>query len=114
MSMQRDDDQQLWDLLGKSAAPQVSPFFARNVVREIRQQESRPSRETWFSIRKLLPVASCAAVVIAAALVVRGPVAKHAPSATPILAHVEVDDSDVAADLDDVVGADDDDDTAIL
>jgi len=27
----------LWDLLGKASHPKASPFFARNVLREIRQ-----------------------------------------------------------------------------
>lgn len=31
-----DEQDDLWNLLGKAAQPKVSPFFARNVVREIR------------------------------------------------------------------------------
>jgi len=42
--MQREDDQQLWDLLGRTAEPKLSPFFARNVLREIRQGASRFGR----------------------------------------------------------------------
>ena len=38
--MRREDDQELWDLLGKSATPEVSPFFARNVVRQVREQQN--------------------------------------------------------------------------
>ncbi len=34
---ERDD---LWELLGQAAKPEVSPFFARNVLREIRMRET--------------------------------------------------------------------------
>jgi hypothetical protein len=38
---ERDD---LWQLLGRAKEPAVSPFFSRDVLREIRQQEQeRPS-----------------------------------------------------------------------
>ena len=33
---------ELWDLLGKAKPVAVSPFFSRNVVREIRRNPSRP------------------------------------------------------------------------
>jgi hypothetical protein len=32
----------LWDLLGNSKRVDVSPFFARNVLREVRRNPSRP------------------------------------------------------------------------
>ena len=32
----------LWQLLGRGSAPDVSPFFARNVLRAIRQSSSSP------------------------------------------------------------------------
>ena len=41
-SLHRDDP--LWDLLGKARPVDVSPFFARNVLREVRlTQECAPS-----------------------------------------------------------------------
>ncbi|MCX6969520.1 MAG: hypothetical protein NTV93_05105 [Verrucomicrobia bacterium] len=36
------DKDELWDLLGKAGPVSVSPFFARNVVREIRRNPARP------------------------------------------------------------------------
>lgn len=33
---------ELWDLLGKTKPVSVSPFFSRNVLREIRQNPERP------------------------------------------------------------------------
>jgi hypothetical protein len=45
--MKADDNDKLWELLGKARTPSVSPFFARNVLRAVRQEEdarSLPSR----------------------------------------------------------------------
>jgi hypothetical protein len=36
------DKDALWDLLGKAKPVSVSPFFSRNVVREIRRNPARP------------------------------------------------------------------------
>ena len=44
--MNADDNDKLWELLGKTRQPSVSPFFSRNVLRAIRQegQESQGAR----------------------------------------------------------------------
>ena len=36
------DKDALWDLLGKAGPVSVSPFFSRNVLREIRRSSTRP------------------------------------------------------------------------
>jgi hypothetical protein len=36
--MKADDNDKLWELLGKTRPPAVSPFFSRNVLRAIRQE----------------------------------------------------------------------------
>ncbi len=36
--MEPQDDKQLWDILGRVPEPSLSLFFARNVVRKIRQE----------------------------------------------------------------------------
>jgi len=36
--MKADDNDKLWDLLGKARPPTVSPFFSRNVLRAVRQE----------------------------------------------------------------------------
>ena len=51
----------LWNLLGKASRPDVSPFFARNVLRAIRQSASTPS--PWFVPRWLAPAAFAALVL---------------------------------------------------
>jgi hypothetical protein len=45
--MKTDDNDKLWQLLGKTRQPSVSPFFARNIVRAIRQEA--PPRRGLFS-----------------------------------------------------------------
>jgi hypothetical protein len=38
--MNADDNDKLWKLLGNARQPDVSPFFSRNVLRTIRQEEA--------------------------------------------------------------------------
>jgi hypothetical protein len=41
--MNIDEQDELWRLLGKASKPRVSPFFARNVLREIRLEKQEPA-----------------------------------------------------------------------
>jgi len=41
-TMNTEEHDELWHLLGKARKPGVSPFFARNVLREIRTQKPAP------------------------------------------------------------------------
>lgn len=111
LDMERNDDQQLWDLLGKTAAPKVSPFFARDVVRRVRELPTWKTRlAEWLSIRRLLPLTTAAAAVLAVALLLHG----QLPSAPPPATHpstvesTEDQDAEVSVDIDDL----NDDDTA--
>jgi len=45
--MNRDEQDTLWELLGKVKKTEVSPFFARNLLREIRAQ--KPARNRFFA-----------------------------------------------------------------
>lgn len=112
--MHRDDDPQLWDLLGKAAAPPPSPFFARKVLRGIREQQSRRrSIVSWLTLRWFAPAAGVIAVIIAGALAVHQSEPRSS-AASSVVAKADVDD-DVAADIDDLVGSDDDaDDTPTI
>ena len=68
MGMNRDEDPQLWDLLGQSKRPSPSPFFLRNVVRVVRSQSGKgQGLRAWFSLRRLVPALSATAVVAIAA-----------------------------------------------
>ena len=74
-AFQDDHEDPVWDLLGKAKAVEVSPFFARNVLREIRlaQTQTPPSFRTERGIRSLLygrwrmAFTACAAACIVAA-----------------------------------------------
>ena len=117
--MKREDDQQLWDLLGHALAPKLSPFFARNVIRAIRQQ-SRPFEwlRHWFGARKLVPAAGLAVAIVAAILAFHHPVIKKSEWLPEAIAQIDPQDYDVVADLDELLVTDEtnlwDDDTQTL
>lgn len=118
--MKREDDQQLWDLLGQASAPKLSPFFARNVVRAIRQRTGRfDSLRSWLSLRKLVPVTGLAVVVIAAIMAFHSPASRESADNPPdVIAQIDPQDYDVVADLDELLVTDEnnlwDDDTQTL
>jgi hypothetical protein len=60
-----ENDPQLWALLGRSPRPSPSPFFARNVLRSIR--ELRPAKICW-RWRAVVPLTGLAALALAAAV----------------------------------------------
>lgn len=104
--MKRDDDEKLWDLLGRTAEPKVSPFFARNVVREIRQSGA-PTGRGWFGLPRLAPAAGVAVALIAVVLL-RTHTSVPPASESPLdkLAVVSSQDYDLIADLDDLTSDD--------
>lgn len=110
--MKREDDEQLWDFLGRAAAPKASPFFARNVVRRIREkQESNWSTRalSWVSLRRLIPLSGLAAAVIAALILAHnGSLRQEPPGDEPdaLLAKIEPQDYEVVADLDELLASD--------
>lgn len=59
----------LWELLGRGARPSVSPFFARNVLRAIRQA---PADSGWFAIPRWAAAASFAVLVAGFAVALPG------------------------------------------
>jgi hypothetical protein len=107
--MKREEDQELWDLLGKASEPTVSPFFARNVLRQVRQERGwRDRLADWFAPRRLVP----AALAIAAAAITM----QLQPTATPtasepvpeVIAQLDEIDYQVVADLDDLLAMEED------
>jgi hypothetical protein len=112
MGMNREEDPQLWDLLGRSKGAAPSPFFARNLVRAVRAEiPERHGLTGWFSRRLVLAFSAAAAVVIAAFTF---QVLHYQGSPHRGLTAVKVQDSDVAADLDLLASNDDDDDASLL
>ena len=112
--MKREDDEKLWDVLGHSAEPGVSPFFARNVLRKIREEQGESAPRRNWALRWLVPAAGMATVIIAAltfpAHLVERP---HRDSGVQV-AGADSQDNDLLADLDDLVDPEDGWDDAIL
>ena len=108
--MKRQDDEQLWDLLGRAAEPEVSPFFARNVVREIRQQPRLVARLIrWLTWRQLVPASALAAVAVSALILTHHttrPQNEPDPAAD-VVAKIDPQDYEVVADLDDLLASED-------
>ena len=118
--MKREDDQQLWDLLGHAAEPRLSPFFARNIGRIVRNQsQAFGSLRGWLSLRRLIPAAGLAATVIAAILMLHHPGVPTPTEAAPdVVARIDPQDYEVVADLDELLVTDEsnlwDDDISTL
>jgi hypothetical protein len=107
--MKREDDQQLWDLLGQADEPKLSPFFARNVLRQIRREPR------WFEhvrsrlrLRRLAPASGLALAVIAAIIFAHNPSLRPKPVAdeSDPVAKIDAQDYEVVADLDELLASD--------
>ena len=107
-NMEPQDDKELWDVLGRLPEPKLSPFFARNVLRRIRQGPSHFQRvRNWFGVRKLIGASAVATVVIGLALVAHRPGPRTAFSSDlDIVAKIDPQDYDVVADLDELIAWD--------
>ena len=106
--MKREEDEKLWDLLGRATEPAPSPFFARNVMRKLReaQGETSPSRSWYF--RWLVPAAGVAVVIIAGLALPTQIIKQHRSDSRPaVVAAADSQDSELMADLDDLMGSDD-------
>jgi hypothetical protein len=110
MAMKREDDEQLWDLLGRGADPKVSPFFARNILRQIRQEPRWLVRmRPWLAPRRLLPASGAALAIIAALFLTLGSLPhRESPDSQidPVIAKIDVQDYEVVADLDNLLASD--------
>ena len=118
--MKREDDQQLWDLLGHAPQTGLSPFFARNVLRGMRERPDPFERlRSWLTPRTLVPAAGLVVAVIAAILVTHQPATRNPTESAPdVIAAIDPQDYDVVADLDELLATDEsslwDDDTQTL
>jgi hypothetical protein len=104
--MKREDDEQLWDLLGNATPPQVSPFFARNVSREVRP-DTRSSRTlSWLSWRTVIPVSGLTAVTLAIAMIYTFSFRQKPVTEDDAIAKIDAQDYEVVADLDELLASD--------
>jgi hypothetical protein len=106
--MEPQDDKELWDILGRVPGPTLSPFFARNVLRKIRQEATRlDGARNWFSLRRLVAASAVAIVVVGMAIATHHPVSKTASAnELDVVAKVDPQDYDVVADLDELIAWD--------
>jgi hypothetical protein len=106
--MERQDDNELWDILGRVPEPTLSPFFARNVLRKIRQKATRFEwARNWFSLRRLVAASAVAIVVVGMAIATHHPVSQRASANdSDVVAKVDPQDYDVVADLDELIAWD--------
>jgi len=106
--MDREDDKQLWDILGRVPEPRLSPFFARNVVRSVRQEATRFERmRGWFSLRRLAAASAVVVLVVGMAVTTHHPVSQTpATNDSDVVAKIDPQDYDVVADLDELIAWD--------
>jgi hypothetical protein len=106
--MNREDDKQLWDILGRIPETTLSPFFARNVVRNVRLEATRFERmRGWFSWRRLAAASTVVALVVGMAIATRHPVSQTpATNDSEVVAKIDPQDYDVVADLDELIAWD--------
>ena len=107
-NMEPHDDKELWDVLGRLPKPTVSPFFARNVLRRIRQKPTHFEwARNWFSVRNVVGASALAAVFVALALVTHYPGPRTTSSSdSDVVTKVDPQDYDVVADLDALIAWD--------
>jgi hypothetical protein len=105
--MNREDDQQLWDLLGHAAERKVSPFFARNVLRQIRQPRLSRRLGSWLGWRQLVPASILAIAAISAIIVTHHAARPQSDldTAPDVVAKIDPQDYEVVADLDDLLAS---------
>ena len=106
--MERQDDNELWDILGRVPEPTLSPFFARKVLRKIRQEAAGFGRaRSWFSLRRLVAAAAVAVLVVGMAIATHHPVSQRASANdSDVVAKIDPQDYDVVADLDELIAWD--------
>jgi uncharacterized membrane protein len=111
MNTEEHDD--LWRVLGHAKQPTVSPFFSRNVLRDIRAlKQERPGAWGWLRDHWKAPVLATCAVALALAAALRQEVAVSEPGVDrQLLAFAETvsksPDYVVIAHLDELLDTDD-------
>ena len=106
--MKREDDQELWDFLGRAAEPELSPFFARNIARQVRHDAGHSERiRKWISLRRLIPASAVVIAMMAAIIATYHPVSQKSSESEPdVVAKIDPQDYEVVADLDELLAVD--------
>ena len=106
--MDREDDKELWDILGRVPEPTLSPFFARNVVRSVREDATRFGwMRSWFNWWRLAAASAVVIVVVGIAVATHHPVSQTtAANDSDVVAKIDPQDYDVVVDLDELIAWD--------
>jgi hypothetical protein len=106
--MDPENDKELWEILGRVPEPTLSPFFARNVVRSVREKATAFDRmRHWLSWRRLAAASAVVIVVIGMAIATHHPVPQtKVPNDSDVVAKIDPQDYDVVADLDELIAWD--------
>lgn len=108
--MKGEENDPLWELLGRARPPEVSPFFARNVLRAVRNESerSRGGFLGWITARWRFATAlgSVAALFIIVAVTLDLQAPRQANS-EPVMVIAENPDYEVIADLDNLLASED-------
>ncbi len=82
--MNHEEQDELWDLLGKARQPKPSAFFAANVLRTVRADaEPKPGFLAWLRAKWIVPAAAGTCAAVLAILALR-PAATTPPAADPL------------------------------
>jgi hypothetical protein len=103
--MNHEEHDDLWDLLGHARTAKASPFFARNVLRAIREEEPTASGVGSWLIRRwpILAAAACALLFAGVSLM---PKPEPVVSVETLAVHVtESPDYAVIGNLDELLAA---------
>ena len=88
MNTEEHDD--LWQVLGRAKQPAVSPFFSRNILRDIRaMRQERPGVLGWLRDHWKAPVLATCAIVIVAGAAWRQQASQEAADDRQLLAFAE-------------------------
>ena len=73
--MNHDEQDNLWELLGKARERKASPFFANKVMHAIRREETQETVTFWMWLRRrwIVPVAAGACAVVTALSLLQNP-----------------------------------------
>lgn len=112
--MKREDDKELWDLLARASGPALSPFFARNVIRELRRAPSwREAMFGWFPRRRAILAAAALSVCAVTAFTLNHQLniggSSDSESLPAVVAQIDPSDYEIVADLDSLLAAQEDD-----
>ena len=102
-----DDNDDLWRLLGKARPPGVSPFFSRDVLREVRNlRQERPGFFATLRRHWQLPLATAAVACVAAFAAMQFIGGGQPDAMTEVVQQVsDSPDYFVIADLDDLLAS---------